>query len=64
MMVAGSQWFWISLISGEMETGLVAGHTSAGAPSVSEPEARALLLERVQSAGFKIEQRERPTLAR
>ena len=55
MMVSGNKWFDVSLRDGEVESGLVKGHTGADTPSVPEPEARALLLERIRSAGFEIE---------
>jgi len=55
MMVSGNQWFDVSLRDGEVESGLVRGHTRADTPPVPEPEARALLLERIRSAGFEIE---------
>ena len=55
MMVSGNQWFDVSLRDGEVESGLVKGHTGADTPPVPEPEARALLLERIRSAGFEIE---------
>jgi hypothetical protein len=58
MMVAGNQWFDLSLISGEFDSGRVNGHTDTGAAPVPEPEAHALLLERIRSAGFEIEEHE------
>jgi hypothetical protein len=63
MMVAGNQWFEASLISGEMESGPVNGHTDTDAAPVSEPEARALLLERIRSVGFEFERHERQATA-
>jgi hypothetical protein len=41
MMVSGNQWFDVSLRDGEVESGLVKGHTGADTPPVPEPEARA-----------------------
>jgi len=55
MMVAGNQWFEVSLTSGELDSGYVTGHTDTAAAPVPEPDARALLLDRIRSAGFEIE---------
>jgi len=55
MMVAGNQWFEISLTSGELDSGYVTGHTDTDAAPVPEPDARALLVDRIRSAGFEIE---------
>jgi arylsulfatase A-like enzyme len=56
MMVTGNQWFDLSLLSGELTSGRVSGHTSTRSSEVSEADARRLLLNQLRSTNFEIEQ--------
>ncbi|NOT24456.1 MAG: sulfatase [Acidobacteria bacterium] len=53
MLVDANQWFEMSLDDGDLVSGRVKGHTGDAA-TLTEPEARALLLDRIRSAGFEI----------
>jgi arylsulfatase A-like enzyme len=62
MMVDGSHWFEISLLDGDLASGRVKDHTGGNETVLPEPEARALLLDRVRSAGFEIDRDKARTL--
>lgn len=54
MMVRGNKWFQVSLRDGDFSSGRVKGHTISEESDLPDTEARALLMDRVRSAGYEI----------
>ena len=54
MMVDGNKWFQISLRDGDFSSGQVKGHTVGEESGLPDTEARALLMDRIRSAGYEI----------
>jgi hypothetical protein len=53
-MVLGKRWFEMSLVDGTVTSGEIAGHTNAAAHEVDDDTARALMLAKLQAAGFEV----------
>ncbi len=53
-MIAGNQWFELSLLDGSLQSGGVEGHTLGNAESMAAEKAQALIIDQVRAAGFQI----------